>query len=1270
MTATTRVRTAFTTRIRAAFTARLWPLAVGLAAAACAAVLTNRPEAYVGDNRFEQFWSPGRRLLHEAFIWDGTRDLGRVREDFWPGSTAVIGVFRAFGASPAVAEHLWHATLLTIAGVGMVAVVRLFRRPIGAAHVLAGAFYMFSPFTATFLIPSGLFLPFALAPWLLTAFVSGIRRDQPLRWAAALALIVFAAGTEDVPGLLYALLPLAPAAVYVVHVERSSRWRTVIAWSAGAGVLAIATSAAALTKVTTGAAAFARRLAETEAPEDLNVASSWSETWRGLGYWLAYFRDRSGLVKPQIVAYLSSAPTVVLTFVPAVAAMIALWRSRWRPRLLFASMALLAIVVMVGAYPLESPSPYGRLLLRGYDNLSWLGGLRNTYKAGAGFAMGTAVLLALAVTDLPARVRRRLPNPHLPVALALGLIAVVSFPFWNGGLYAPASRLDGPIPDYWRAALDHLDREDDGTRVLVLPGSTRTAYRWGWVGDDIFDALLRRPHAVPSGVPLSNPEAADVLAALAERIGTSRYVPGSIGPIARRLGIGTIVIRNDLDWVRMQLPRPARLTTLRSEGDLARSATFGEPGENVVALRDVSPAARTEARLPPVEIYTVRDAAPPAGARRSEPPLLVAGDGHAWSQLAERELLQTAAPVVYSADVDASAAVPLLAAGSPLTVSDTNRRRLTLLSGPRRTASHTLADGEDLDRPTPSLFGRDGSQSVAWFPHAERIVSSEPGSLEGFQPWFRAAQAFDGDSRTSWRTGALSADPTGMWVRVDLRHRTVVSEIEVRAVVPPGDARRVQQVEVRFSDGPPVSVTLTRGVGRATFPPHATTLLEVRLTRVGGEGLGPVGLTDVIVPGLDLTERIQLPDDIFRAAAGDDVLASALREAPVTYQFERVRGSGSVDEETAIRRRFRVEGRRPYRVAGLLRLGRGTSDQTIDNVLGGPVGAFGSARAGGLLNHRGGLAVDGRLDSGWVAPPRNGVKLTVRFPARVVDHVEVVTPGSGQYSTITEVRAVVGSQSVTIPLSPTAECEPPAGSPTAPLCLRRGLVGLSPTLVSGFTVEVTKIQHRSGPFGPQPVEIIEVFSDFAGNPAPPAPDARVEECTTAAVSLDGRPFPLRIDATYAQLLAGALVPVLGCEEPMLAAGWHETGGDGQVLVNSLMLEAGARSALLPAAEARVPARVDAVSSTRLRLSYQADGPTRVTTGQSFDERWTATVNGRDLGPPISADALSNWVVTERGPIEVEMRFRPARRYTFALALSAAAVVVCLVLVIRRGAHDD
>ena len=102
------------------------------------------------------------------------------------------------------------------------------RTRVGWTHLLAAVAFTFNPFTATFLLPSVLFWNYAIAPWLLVAFLRGVRGPHPWRWAAVFALACFSAGNADLPGTAYAALLVVPAAVYVVRIERSASTREVL----------------------------------------------------------------------------------------------------------------------------------------------------------------------------------------------------------------------------------------------------------------------------------------------------------------------------------------------------------------------------------------------------------------------------------------------------------------------------------------------------------------------------------------------------------------------------------------------------------------------------------------------------------------------------------------------------------------------------------------------------------------------------------------------------------------------------------------------------------------------------------------------------------------------------------------------------------------------------------------------------------------------------------------------------------------------------------
>lgn len=897
-----------------------WRLLAGIVCLlALVAVFTSSPGWYVTDNRFEQFWAPGRVLARFPVLWDPSRSLGGPRGELTLLYSGALALVRGLGAGPAVAERLCHAALITTGGLGMVAFLRVFRPRFGPEHAVAGLFYAFNPFSAVFLIPSGLYLRYALAPWMLVAVIKGVTGDRPWRWAAVFALLVGASGTLDPPGLVYTLVLVIPVALYLVAVERRCRWASVLAWSARAGALALVVSAGALVQVVYASASLSARLFGTESVDAIHATSSWSESWRGMGFWPSYFPEGGGLLRPQHAAYLDHAVVVLATFVPAAVAVTVLGWSRWKPRVLLAGLALVSLVLMVGPFPTGAPPPIGQILLELYGRVPSLTALRTSYKAGAGLAIGVAGLLGMAAATVS--VRRRRAGRVLAPAAALALIGVVSFPFWTARTYAPEDRM-GQVPTYWREALRWLDAQPDASRALVLPGTSNTRYRWGSPGDDILDALLDRPHLVYTSLPASTPVAFDLERAIDEHVTSGDYQRGTLAPVVRRLGVGWVLVRNDLEWEHIGRARPDALAGVRDDPDLERVASFGSPGQNVVAPGDDSLASSREAALPPVEIYRVKAAGGPARAVAAGRPTVVSGAGDAWFELAGRGLLDIGGPLRYSASMGDDELAGALGRGAPLVVTDTNRRRESLVTRFGDISSHTLSEGEDLGRPAPDLFARAGSQSVAAFPDAVAITSdpsptSEVGSEGGeAASGSRPANAFDGDPASSWLTGALG-DPRGRKLHVTFDGAATVSSVEIGAAPGGPGGRAVTAASLGFSDGSWLPVDLTTGRASVRLAsPRQTTTLELRIDALAGPGQAPVGFSEVAVGGLDLAERIQLPDDVFRAAQRDARVAESLGVAPVRYLLQPL--PGEVPEGRSWRRRLRTWGTRPYLLTGEL----------------------------------------------------------------------------------------------------------------------------------------------------------------------------------------------------------------------------------------------------------------------------------------------------------------------------------------------------------------
>lgn len=966
-------------RLRATAAERLWPIATLLVALSVAATVTSAPGRYVGDNRFDQFAAPGRRLARTLTLWDGSRGLGRVREDLWLGLTAPMAFLRALGLSVWLTERLFHALLIALGGLGMVALLRVFRPRIGGGHLLAGLIYSFGPYSAAFLQPTNLYAAYAAAPWLGLAALRGVTSTRPWHWAASFALVVFLLGNADLPGVTFAALVVLPALVWAVA-ERTATIRQAVGWLARAGVLTLGVSLAALYKTATGAATLSYRLETTESPQIVNAASSWTESLRGLGFWLTYFRGGADLARPQSEVYFSSPLVILATLALPMAAFGALVSSRVRGRVFFGTGLVLGTVVMVGVFPLDDPSPYGSLLLNLFDSLPSLAAFRTSFKAGALLMIGTAGLIGLGYPAFQRWAGATRLSRAVPAVMAAAVVLAVSLPFWTADLYDRAKSYE-TLPAYWPEALEYVDSLPGDGRVLVLPGTTRTEYRWGWVGDDIVDALLARNSAVDTAIPLSEPLTANLLHAVSDSVAEGTYEAGTLAPMLRRLGIDRVVIRNDIDWQTTRILRPARLDGVRRDPDLNLLRTFGEAGENTVADDDFTDDGRRERLLQPIEVYELVDPGPigPRAVAEATGTVLVSGDGDAWPGLARSGDLTGTGPVQYTGSIDDADMADAVADAEQVVITDSNRRRVVAVTGFVLDPGPTLSVGQDQDRKADDPFERPGSQSVAWYADASRISTNGASrGLRGANPSVRPAAAFDGNGGSAWYTFE-GAGHEGLRVRVDFAEPTEIRDVELTTAPSGPDAPVITEAQLRFSDGSTVDVPITDRSGSVDFEPRSVRWVEVVIADITPGVPAGVGFSEISFSGLDLREWISLPDDLVRRAAADPAVAAELSRKPVAYQFQRARSSAVGTVEPRLLRRFRVADERSFELQATLRtiasdtlgaarlLGEGCSDSTV-SLDGEPlsvrlVGSPADLRPGDPIPVEGCEPVE--LDAGW-----------------------------------------------------------------------------------------------------------------------------------------------------------------------------------------------------------------------------------------------------------------------------------------------------------------
>jgi len=908
---------------------RLAFLNLSLAVLSLAITVVNRPGEYVGDFRFEVAWDPSQTLRRLPSIWQTAGGLGGVAgTDRSPLPTAFFGIARSLGAEPWLAQRLWHALLFTLAGTGMVQLVRFYRPRVGLWHLVAGLTYLLSPVGLGLLLPSPIYAVFAVAPWIFSSLVFGATGREPWRWAAIFALALLLVAPVEMPATAYVLAFLLPLAIVLVHVERVTSWRRVGAWVVRAGTLAAVCLSFVVVRTLVGRGSLERRLQITETPEVIARTTSWAEAFRGLGHWQVYFDAGLTVPKPNLAAWLDTPVVIAATILLPMLALATLFRRGWLPARYFTLIGLASLVLTVGIHPIDDPSPWGRLVEWLYDESPSSTAFRSTLKAAAPWAIAVALLFGAAVDRARSFTPNRFVRGAVPVA-ALVLIGTISWPVWSGNLYPP-STLD-EVPEYWTESIEWLDDEPGGGAALILPGTASARYRWGDPGDDIFQASLHRSFVVPTVFATSTPSTTDIVYEIQTQL-ESASGNDTLAPVLRRLGVRFVVLRNDLVWEEGPLPRPVAFEDVRTDPELDLVATFGETSENTsrgptLPFDDVERGFLDyEERLRPIEIYEVQGADQVRASAPAGETLLV-GDGEGWFRLGALGLLDTDWPIRY---VDASTDDDLIEAlegGAALVVTDTNGRRQVSATNAGASITAPLFSAQSLDRPD-ALFPEVTSQTVAWMRDASLVSTT----VESFrEPWYRPSQAFDGDTSTQWRVPPF-ADASEHSMSVLLREPGPVGSVTITGAE---GSRQVTSGYVRIDDGEATPFSLTEGRASIDFGGTVANEVTVGILAVAGSGGDGPGYSEVDIEGFDLRPARRVPDDLFRRASQDSELGAALAETPLAFVFERETSADRPPTESDLRRLFTIDRPRTFDATGNFSLGPDTviTDGCVSGVL-------------------------------------------------------------------------------------------------------------------------------------------------------------------------------------------------------------------------------------------------------------------------------------------------------------------------------------------------
>ncbi|MDQ3106514.1 MAG: DUF3367 domain-containing protein, partial [Actinomycetota bacterium] len=647
-------------------------------------ILRTRPGIVAADTKNYLYIDPGKLLSRAPSMWDPNVGLGTLTHQNI-GYLFPMGpwywLFERVGAPDWFAQRLWLATILFAAGAGVLFLARTLGWR-GAGPIVAALAYAFGPYVLDYSVRiSVILLPWAALPWLIGLTDRALRRGG-WRHPALFALVVLGVGGVNATALVFA--GLGPVL-----------WIPFAVWGLGrAGIgRAIATTLKIGLLTTTLSLWWAAGLAVqgrfginvlryTETVETVAKTSLASEVLRGLGYWFFYGNDKLGPWIEPAVDYTQRVWLIVVGFAIPVLALLGAAVVRWKLRAYCVTLIVVGTVIAVGAHPYESPSPLGGAF-KALATSSTVGlALRSTPRAVPLISLGMALLLGAAITAVARRAR--IIGAVAAIA-ASGLVVAGLPPLFNGDLAVGENiRRPEALPAYWQEAADHLDGAGDRTRVLELPGTDFSSYRWGNTIDPITPYLMDRPYVARELIPYGTAGTADLLNALDRRLQEGVFEADSLAPIARLLRAGDIALRNDLLYERYRTPRPRVLAELfgPSVSGLGAPTSFGPPS----ATRPVGPGALIDENElgvsaavddpAPVVVRSVDDVpgiirtAPTAGG------MLVAGDGEGLVELAGAGLLDGDVPVRYAAALRSGREWDaVLRDAGALVLTDTNRQR-------------------------------------------------------------------------------------------------------------------------------------------------------------------------------------------------------------------------------------------------------------------------------------------------------------------------------------------------------------------------------------------------------------------------------------------------------------------------------------------------------------------------------------------------------------------------------------------------------------------
>ncbi len=612
------------------------------------------------------------------------------------------------------------------------------------------------------------------------------------------------------------------------------------------------------------------------------------------------------------------------------------------------------------------------------------------------------------------------------------------------------------------------------------------------------------------------------------------------------------------------------------------------------------------------------------------------------------------------------------------------------------------------------------AKTTAFDVGAINVTASSYGNPLSYTPEDRPYNAVDGNLDTSWNTGTFVKNPDGQWWQASFQNPVTADHITL-AQYRGSSLRSIARVTLSF-DGTHRFTTdldlssLTKSGQVVSFPQRTFHTLRVTIDSVNmypsPSSATAIGFSEVEIPGQHVVEVVQMPRDLLDAAGASSIhnrltiVMSRERVAPYPVR---------TDPETTISREFSLPTARTFTLSGSASLSALVPDDEIDTLVGRPgmdeggVDAYSEGRLPGDLGATASATIDGNLDTAWQpgfgASHQKGDWLEYDLPQSITfDHLalQVVADHRHSVPTSLEISTENGTRSVNLP--PIDDGSSPGATVSVPVSF--------PAL-SGRDIRVTvtgvRLEYSTNYYSPKPIGLPLGIAEIGvpGVHAAPVPPNLPGTCQSNLVSIDGQPISVAVVGPTSTALGNGEVSIVPCGADAagitLSAGNHvvetalghtpSTGWNvDQLTLDSALGGGPAPAAPFDSLPATQPGASPVVSVTRQAPTSEqlkvtgATGAFELVLGQSVNSGWKAVASPAgtggarsadhagsvDLGPPQLVDAFANgWQVTTadlralgadgRNSFTVSLEWTPQRAVWAALAISAAAILLCIVL---------